>query len=308
MAKSLKRMGLMRESTETYKIVVGLRIQADIFRPADDDLRPVVVWIHGGALIGGQRTGIAPAQRDRYLDAGFAVVSIDYRLAPETKLAAIVEDIEDGLSWVREVGAPLYRFDRRKLAVVGHSAGGYLALTAGARCRPRPNAVVAFYGYGDIVGSWYSRPDPFYCRRPLVSEAEAYAFVGGPPIAGAAGLESERRFPFYLYCRQQGLWPQLVSGENPDEHPGVLDAWSPIQNVTQDYPPTMLLHGDADTDVPYEQSVIMAAELRRVGVPHEFITIPNGEHGFDRNVGGDDPVADAAFEGVLAFLGAYLIA
>ncbi len=296
----------MRQATDTFKVVDGLPIQADVYRPPDDKVRPVVVWIHGGALIMGQRTGMPPAQLNRYLEAGFAVVAIDYRLAPETKLPAIVQDVEDGIAWFRRDGAARYGLASNRLAVVGHSAGGYLALTAGARCRPRPNAVVAFYGYGDIVGPWYSQPDPFYRRQPIVAEADAFSSVGKSPITGATGSDSQRRHQFYLYCRQQGLWPRLVSGINPEEHPGALDAWSPIRNVTSEYPPTMLLHGDADTDVPYEQSLLMVEEFQRAGVPHELVTIPNGEHGFDRAVGGEDPVVNAAFERVLGFLRTYI--
>ena len=55
----------------------------------------MVVWIHGGALIVGGRGGIAGEQRARYLNAGYAVVAIDRRLAPETKLPAIIEDVQD---------------------------------------------------------------------------------------------------------------------------------------------------------------------------------------------------------------------
>jgi acetyl esterase/lipase len=63
-------------------------------------------------------------------------------------------------------------------AVVGHSAGGYLALMAGFVLNPTPRAVVSFYGYGDIAGAWYSRPDSFYSRQPLDSKEEVYKAIG----------------------------------------------------------------------------------------------------------------------------------
>ncbi|MBI2942046.1 MAG: prolyl oligopeptidase family serine peptidase [Chloroflexi bacterium] len=74
----------------------------------------------------------------------------------------------------------------------------------------------------------------------------------------------------------------------------------PILHVTRDYPPTLLLHGDQDTDVPYEQSVTMAARLAEAEVAHELVTIPGGGHGFDREL--ERPQVAGAFHRVLTFL------
>ena len=109
------------------------------------------------------------------------------------------------------------------------------------------------------------------------------------------------RWRFYLYCRQQGLWPEEVTGHDPDEEPDAFDLFCPIRNVTAEYPATLMFHGDADTDVPYKQSVTMAAELKRAGVEHELVTIPGGGHGFD-GAGAENPVVASAFDRVLAFL------
>ena len=117
-------------------------------------------------------------------------------------------------------------------------------------------------------------------------------------------LEFEKRRPFYLYCRQQGLWPKEVVGIDPATNRGKFDAFCPVRNVTRNYPSTILLHGDRDTDVPFEQSAEMARELKRVGVEHEFVTISGGGHGFDGNV--DDPQTVKAFGRVMAFLDKHL--
>jgi acetyl esterase/lipase len=175
---------------------------------------------------------------------------------------------------------------------------------AGCVARPTPQALVAFYGYGDIVGEWYTRPDPFYCQQPLVPQDEAYAAVGGQPLSGVSGEDNTRRFRFYLFCRQHGLWPREIAGHDPKTEPQAFEPYCPLRNVTRSYPPTLLLHGDRDTDVPYEQSVMMAAELARVGIAHEFVTIPGGGHGFDREM--QNPTVAHAFERVLAFLRATL--
>ncbi|MNN82412.1 Prolyl oligopeptidase family protein [compost metagenome] len=79
-----------------------------------------------------------------------------------------------------------------------------------------------------------------------------------------------------------------------------LQLFSPILHLTKDYPPTMLLHGNSDTDVPYEQSVIMHEKLQQVGVTSELITIEGGDHAFDQNF--YCPVVQDAFQRVNGFL------
>ncbi len=288
--------------TETYKRVGALEIKADIHGATGEARKPVLVWIHGGALMGGSRNNISKDQLALYLDAGYAVISIDYRLAPETKLPGIISDLEDAFTWVREEAPQRYAINPDRLAVAGHSAGGYLTLMAGFRVQPRPRALVSFYGYGDIVGDWYSKPDPYYSSRPAVTREEALAGIGARETTGE-GLGAER-FKFYLYCRQQGLWPQEVSGRDPVAEPSFFVPFSPASRVTPEYPPTLLLHGDADTDVPYAQSVQMAEALARHGVSHELITIPKGPHVFDHVGGGvkGNPEVRAAFDRVLGFL------
>ena len=296
---SLQALGAQEivRSTYTYKTVGDLRIRADVYRKPDDVVRPAILWIHGGALIMGNRRGLNAAQAERYLNAGYTIISIDYRLAPQAKLSQILEDIEDAYRWVRGKGPKLFRIDPNRIAVVGHSAGGYLALTAGFRLNPRPTAIVSFYGYGDIAGEWYSRPDPFYNRQPPVPREEAYQAVGTRLISDDLATNRGR---FYLFTRQQGLWPVEVAGYDPDKEPKVFDSFCPLRNVTKSYPPTMLLHGDEDTDVPFEQSVLMAKEFERYGVQHEFIRMAGRGHGFDGAMW--DPMITATFDRVLTFL------
>ncbi|MBO9610426.1 MAG: alpha/beta fold hydrolase [Paenibacillaceae bacterium] len=209
----------------------------------------------------GSRKDIGSRGLLSYVNDGYAVVSIDYRLAPDVMLKDIIEDLQDAFRWVREQGPGLFRIDPDRIAVVGSSAGGYLTLMAGFCVEPRPAALVSFFGYGDIAGKWYAEPDDYYCRMPRATREEN----------------------LYLYCRQNGLWPNIVAGHDPKTEPRAFDPYCPIRNVTLDYPPTMLLHGDEDTDVPFEQSVIMAAEFQRVGVEHEFIPYPGAGHGLVEN-------------------------
>ena len=104
---------------------------------------------------------------------------------------------------------------------------------------------------------------------------------------------------FYEHCRQHGLWPSAVSGWDPRAEADKFTPYMPAKNVTAKYPPTVLIHGTVDTDVPYEQSVQMAGEFERAGVEHQLISLEGGEHGF----GGADPKAiDDAYSAAIEFL------
>src|SRR5215471_10938730 len=123
-----------KKTTVAYREIDGHKILADVYRPQDAKVRPVIVWIHGGALITGNRdlekpeditrlllafakAGGALIMDDRDLEKpedillafakaeGCAVVSIDYRLAPETKLPDIISDIEEAFRWLAGDGA-----------------------------------------------------------------------------------------------------------------------------------------------------------------------------------------------------------
>ena len=198
--------------TYDYKVVDDCRIKLDVHGAPGDGPRPVVVWIHGGALIMGHRGGIDRALLGALTEAGYVVVSIDYRLAPETKLPAIVEDVQDACRWVRERGPKLFHIAPGRLAVMGGSAGGYLTLMTGFRVEPRPKALVSFWGYGDIAGAWYSRPDPFYRSQPLVSEEEARGAVGRAVISEAVGKNDRRGSTSIADSRGSGprKWPDTT--------------------------------------------------------------------------------------------------
>ena len=287
--------------TFVYKKVASHEIKLDLWPALAAGRLPAAVWIHGGALIMGSRA-LSPNTRvlKALLSAGFRVISIDYRLAPETKLAAIIEDVEDAFRSIRNRASD-WNIEPGRLVVCGGSAGGYLTLMTGFRVKPVPKALVAFWGYGDIVGEWYSRPDPFYLKSKAVTREEALSAVGQTAISEPP--PKNNRGAFYLHCRQQGIWPKEVAGHDPDREDKWFDAYSPIRNVTRDFPPTMLVHGTADTDVPHEQSVRMAARLKAANVEHRFVSVPDGGHG----IGNISPVEqDRIYADAAAFLRAHV--
>jgi acetyl esterase/lipase len=261
-------------------------------------LKPVIIWIHGGALMGGSRARLSEEQKKLYLGAGYSIVAIDYRLAPETKLPAIIEDVQDAVKWTRKNAASLLKVDSTKMFIIGHSAGGYLTLMLGSSLKKPVQGIVSFYGYGDIIADWYSKPDPYYLRtRDHVTEERAMKQINNTEITSSP---SKERGDVYMYSRQNGKWPLMVGGHDPVKEPQWFYPYCPLRNVHANYPPTLLIHGDKDTDVPFEQSVLMDQELTTKKIKHQFIKMNNYEHGFDRSH--KDKNVQKVFADVLAFL------
>lgn len=291
--------------TFVYKRVGDLEIKADVDFASESKSRPVVVWLHGGALINGHRESVPKWLRDACEANEQIMVSFDYRLAPETQLPGIIEDLEDGLRWLHAEGPKLFRADVSRVAVVGGSAGGYLTLTAGFRAQPRPMALVSLWGYGDLVGDWFSSPSKHAAHNSIkVDEGEAWRQVQGPPVADSRQRQGNGA-AFYQFCRQRGLWPKAVSGWDPHQEPEKFFPYMALKNITPSYPPTLMIHGDQDTDVPYAQSTLVAAELKKHGVAHRLLRIRGAEHGL---AGADREVVESAYREAVEFLKTQLAA
>jgi len=286
------------KETVIYKEANDYSIKADVYL-ANKKNAPVILYIHGGALIWGSREYILKEQVALYHEAGFNVISIDYRLAPETKLENIIEDIQDAVTWVKTHCKNNYHLDSDKLAVVGCSAGGYLSLMTGTFI-DKPKAIVSFYGYGDIIRDWYTKPSRHYLQKPIISRGQAYSFVGNTVIT-----EGERqRYIYYLYCRQNGIWTSEISGYDILLNKKSLLNLSPLYKIDKDYPPTLLLHGDKDEDVPFSQSILLEEKLNEHNVDNKFIILDGKEHDFDSDM--EDVQVKMAFNEVIVFLKKYL--
>ena len=293
----------IQSQTFVYKRVQDLKIKLDVHRQNDELKRKVAVWIHGGALINGGRQSVSKRIKKDILDAGYALVSIDYRLAPETKLPQIIEDLEDAIRWIRKEGPNKFNADTSRIAVLGSSAGGYLTLTSGFRLQPPPDALVSFWGYGDLIGPWYSKPSihPRHNRQSL-SPSAVKKMKAGPPIANASDRKGNGG-AFYQHCRQLGTWPKEVADFDPHQEAEKFFPYMPIKNVTPLFPPTLLIHGTDDTDVPHHQSSLMAAQFKIHGIHHQFISIPKGEHGLS---GASRSSIEEAYASVIPFIKKHL--
>jgi acetyl esterase/lipase len=284
-----------------YKTVESVAIRLDVYRLDDAKPRPVLVWIHGGALITGSRNGVPRDLLELTRTDGVALVSIDYRLAPEVKIAAIIEDVKDAFAWIRQKGPEAAKLDPARIIVAGGSAGGYLTLMTGICVEPKPTALVSYWGYGDVDGDWYTKPSEFYrTAQRLVDKAEAYRAVGAGVLTAPTDAENAKaRGRFYLYCRQNGLWTKEVTGFDPATQRAKLDPFCPVRNVTPQYPPVILIHGTVDTDVPHELSIDMDRALTKHGVRHELVLVQGAGHGL---AGGDRKLNEEARAKAVAFI------
>lgn len=261
--------------TYCYKKVGNVELQLDAYQLAGSAGGPTVLWIHAGALIFGNRRQLPVDQVQFYLSHGYTVISLDYRLAPESKLPEIIEDVQCAYRWIQD-HARLLNVAQDRTAIVGHSAGGYLALLAGAFLKPR--AIVSFYGYGDITSEWYYRADPHYLKGGSIDRREAYASIGESVLAVSP---INPRNTYYRYCRQNGAWPRSVCGFDPRLETTRSELLCPIRRVSNAYPPTLLIHGKKDTDVPFEESIRMGEELEKHNVPHSVMLLDGSDHLFD---------------------------
>ena len=290
----------LRHQTFTYKQMGHLEIQAEVSRINDELQRPVLVWVHGGAMMKGDRFDQwKKAFPSMMLEAGYIIVSIDYRLGPESKLPALIEDVVDACAWVRKEGTRLFGAEVDRLAIAGGSAGGYLTLAASVHIEPKPTAAASFYGYCDLVGEWATRPsiDPEHHETQL-SKEQVEAFQPGPAISN----KYERTYditPYYNYWRQVAEWPKALTGWDPRTEAEKYLPYLPHLQTRSDFPPTILIHGTEDLDVDYKQSVKMTEALNKFNVPNQLILLEGAEHGFR----GIDPArVEQAYRKAMAFV------
>lgn len=265
-------------TTHRCRTSAGHALEVDVIGGDNAALRPCVMWIHGGGLIFGSRTiSPRPFLAQALVDLGFVVASVDHRLAPEVKLAEILDDIAELWRWLHDAGPRLFGADHRRICVAGASAGAYLSLLAACKFSPKPRAVASFWGFGDITAPWEAGPSEHYLKAPRVSLTDARASLALTPVPIASG---EDRSLFYLYCRQQGLWLPEVTGHALPQDRAWLQQHCPLHLIQRDFPATVLVHGRDDSDVPATESDHLAARLRSQGVHHMYHSLPGVGHGF----------------------------
>lgn len=214
----------------------------DFYYPADAvQPTPVVINMHGGGWNHGakeEQTGFGT-----FTSMGFAVANVEYRMTPQAKAPAAVEDVRCAMQYLLKNAASL-NIDPNRIVFQGASAGGHLALTAA-----------------------YLQNNRMYDTNCNDYQEDIKIFA----VIDKYGPAHLSDFMFYT---------SLVNwlGSKADDEDFVKSI-SPAGLVNSTTPPTYIVHGDADPTVPYSQSVTLAEKLKAHNVHHQFTTIPGGKHG-----------------------------
>ncbi len=244
------------EPNVTYMTASGRDLKLDVYQPKNaKGPVPVLLKIHGGGWVVGNREGAAPSVLP-YLHMGFAVVNIEYRLAKTALAPAAVEDALCALQWIGQ-NAKRYQFDLDKVVVTGNSAGGHLALTTALIPLDSP-----FYNQCAPHGGVWN-------ARHVTSAPKVAAVINWYGITDVADLLQGANTRSYAVG-----W----FGSMPDRM-ALARSVSPLTHVRPGVPPVLTIHGDADPLVPYAQALQLQQALSKAGVKHQLITIKGGGHG-----------------------------
>ena len=242
------------------------QIELDVFWPDDPGPHPMIVWIHGGGFpAGGKELGEYACRT--FAANSYVAVNTNYRLAPEHKFPAAVNDCLGAVVWAKKHAAE-FNGDLHRVAVAGESAGASLA------------AMVAWVGNDKRFHPTGAGPgDPSPCVSALISAYGLFDF---------ATLAERRSSP--------ALEAYLASTED-------IGAASPVSYLTSDSVPTLLVVGDADEI--YHQSVSLQERLQELEVPHDMLVADGAEHAFIIGEW-DQPNSQLARKAMLAFLNEHL--
>ena len=244
----------------------GKALQLDLYKSVRVTVpTPIVVMIYGGSWRSGTKADLPDL--NRYLAArGYAVAAVSYRLAPQYKFPAPTEDVNAAIDFL-EANADSLGLDTTRIALVGRSAGGQLALlSAYTKNDPAIKGVAAFYPPTDQKWGWDHPSDP----RVYDSFVTLREFLGGDPTSAAVAYRNS----------------------------------SPLNFVNGSTVPTLLIHGGMDPLVSVQQSRRLGAALEAAQRPHLMIELPWSTHGCDYVFNG--PCGQLSTYAVERFLAAVL--
>ena len=230
----------------TYLTANNWEGKLDVYRRRDAATpSPTLIFIHGGGWTGGTKESSSLTFLP-FLQMGWNVVNVEYRLARVSLAPAAVEDCLCALRWVYR-NAKQYNIDTSRLVVTGGSAGSHLALTSGM--------IPASAGLDR--------------QCPGTEQLKVAAIINWYGITDVVDLLDGPNMKTYAVT-----W--LGSLTNREE---VAKRVSPLTYVRPGLPPVITIHGDADPTVPYTHGVRLRDALTKVGVPNKLVTVPGGGHG-----------------------------
>lgn len=243
------------------------------FPPVRSASRPVAVFVHGGVWTSGSKEEAGERWlallRPPLVARGFVVASIEYRLAPDHRWPAQIEDAKCAVRFLR-ANAATYGIRPDRIGAWGSSAGAHLALLLGVT-----DPGVGFEGSGGWPG--------------VSSRVQAVVDLYGP-----ADLTSDD-WPVW----QRTVFPVVFGAADPTSP--VLAQASPLTHVSPDDPPHLIIHGDGDEVVAFAQSQALFDQLRQAGVEAELVVVAGGRHGLNPNTGPIDPSESEIIQRIVAF-------
>jgi acetyl esterase/lipase len=233
--------------------VGDVSLKLDLYVPSGTVKAPLIVYVHGGAWRAGDKEDMPLGA---LVEKGFAVASVNYRLSGDARFPAMVHDIKAAIRFLRAHGKKHGLSETSRIAIVGSSAGGHLAALVGVTS-----------GVKDLEGT---------VGNDLKESSSVESIIS---LYGASNLQSilGQTQPAGLIIREPAL-DQLLGGL-PDKKPDLAKLGSPVAHVDASDPPLLLIHGDADPQMPYEQSLELKAAYEKAGLPVQLITVPGGKHG-----------------------------
>jgi acetyl esterase/lipase len=221
-------------------------LKLDIWYPRDNpNPTPTLIYIHGGGWIFGSKEG-AVYQLLPFLEKGWRVVNVEYRMAGNSLAPGAVEDARCALRWVVR-NAKQWNFDASKIVLTGHSAGAHLSLMTGML------------------------PDktPFDNRCYGDEKINVAAIINWYGITDVNDLIQGANLKNYAV-----MW--MGSQANAAE---IARSVSPLSYVRAGLPPILTVHGDKDDVVPYSHATRLKDALDKAKATNKLITIKNGGHG-----------------------------
>lgn len=228
-------------------------LKLDLYRQkshVDDEksVQPGLIVIYGGAW----RSGNKEVMRifcEQFARAGYVVAAVSYRLFPDVRFPAAVEDCKCGVRWMRE-NAATYRIDPKKIGAMGASAGGHLAM---------------MLGYMDDSDGLQGNGG----HEKYSSQVQCVVNYFGP-------------FDLTLRDWKSSDEHLLVDflGDKLDKIPDTYQKASPSHYVDADDAPTITLHGTQDPIVPYGQGTLVDATLGHLGIDSRLELVKGAVHGW----------------------------
>jgi acetyl esterase/lipase len=256
--------------TVNHATVNGTPLALDVYLPRARPSKPgrAVLVVHGGFWSAGQ-SGEAALQSRRLADLGFTVFDVQYRITPQPNWQTATGDVKCAIGWVKQhADTPDWNIDPKKVALLGRSAGGHLALMAA-----------------------YAPSDP---ELPATCDAGDTSVDAVIALYAPTDLAWGYKYPANKWVSDSRAKMRAFLGGTPEQAGDRYRALSPLERVTVAAPRTLLAHGGRDQLIPHGHMGLLAARLRAMGVPCETLFIPYAQHAFDFVVGGfSDQILEA---------------